>query len=170
MLLQVQPVSVTGQVVSVRGLTVAVGDFPAPVGAGCRIMRGGGILDARVIGFSGELTLVMPLGSTVGICRGDRVECTDGQPTISVGNEMLGRVVDGMARPIDGLGDLTPEMQMPLWPEPISPMMRRRISDPLVTGVRAIDSMLTLGKGQRIGQHQPSFGVSVVDFNSKAFA
>ena len=156
MLSQVQPVSVTGQVVSVRGLTVAVGDFPAPVGAGCRIMRGRSGLDARVIGFSGELTLVMPLGSTVGICRGDRVEGADGQPTVPVGDQMLGRVVDGMARPIDGLSDLTPEMHMPLWPEPISPMMRRRISQPLVTGVRAVDSMLTVGRGQRMGIFSPS--------------
>jgi flagellum-specific ATP synthase len=156
MLSQVQPVSVTGQVVSVRGLTVAVGDFPAPVGAGCRITRGHSALAARVIGFSGELTLVMPLGSTVGICRGDRVECTDGQPTVPVGDQMLGRVVDGMARPIDGLSDLTPEVHMPLWPEPISPMLRRRISEPLVTGVRAIDSMLTVGRGQRMGIFSPS--------------
>ena len=153
---QVQPVSVTGQVVSVRGLTVAVGDFPAPVGAGCRIMRGNSGLDARVIGFSGELTLVMPLGSTVGICRGDRVEGADGQPTVPVGDAMLGRVVDGMARPIDGLDDLTPQMHMPLWPDPISPMMRRRISDPLVTGVRAIDALLTVGRGQRMGIFSPS--------------
>jgi len=156
MLSQVQPVSVTGQVVSVRGLTVAVGDFPAPVGAGCKIIRGHSGLDARVIGFSGELTLVMPLGSTVGICRGDRVECTDGQPTVPVGDKMLGRVVDGMARPIDGFSDLAPDMHMPLWPEPISPMMRRRISEPLVTGVRAIDSMLTVGRGQRMGIFSPS--------------
>jgi len=156
MLSQVQPVSVTGQVVSVRGLTVAVGDFPAPVGAGCRIMRGPSGLDARVIGFSGELTLVMPLGSTMGICRGDRVEGAEGQPTVPVGDQMLGRVVDGMARPIDGLSDLEPEMHMPLWPEPISPMLRRRISQPLVTGVRAIDSMLTVGRGQRMGIFSPS--------------
>ena len=153
---QVQPVSVTGQVVSVRGLTVAVGDFPAPVGAGCRIIRGHSGLDARVIGFSGELTLVMPLGSTVGICRGDRVECTDGRPAVRVGNEMLGRVVDGMARPIDSLSDLAPETHMPLWPKPIPPMLRRRISEPLVTGVRAIDSMLTVGRGQRMGIFSPS--------------
>ncbi|MCP4375003.1 MAG: FliI/YscN family ATPase [bacterium] len=153
---QVQPVSVTGQVVSVRGLTVAVGDFPAPVGAGCRIIRPDSGLDARVIGFSGELTLVMPLGSTVGICRGDAVECTDGQPSVPVGNEMLGRVVDGMARPIDTLGDLVTGTHMPLWPEPIPPMMRRRISEPLVTGVRAIDSMLTVGRGQRMGIFSPS--------------
>jgi len=152
----IQPVSVTGQVVSVRGLTVAVGDFPAPVGAGCRIIRGHSGLDARVIGFSGELTLVMPLGSTVGICRGDRVEGADGQPTIRVGNEMLGRVVDGMARPIDSLGDLAPGTHMPLWPEPIPPMLRRRISKPLTTGVRAVDSMLTVGRGQRMGIFSPS--------------
>jgi len=156
MLSQVQPVSVTGQVVSVRGLTVAVGDFPAPVGAGCRIIRGRSGLDARVIGFSGELTLVMPLGSTVGICRGDRVEGANGQPTVPVGEQMLGRVVDGMARPIDGLNDLAPEMHMPLWPEPISPMLRRRISEPLVTGVRAVDSLLTVGRGQRMGIFSPS--------------
>jgi FliI/YscN family ATPase len=73
-----------------------------------------------------------------------------------VGDQMLGRVVDGMARPIDGLSDLASEMQMPLWPEPISPMMRRRISEPLVTGVRGIDSLLTVGRGQRMGIFSPS--------------
>jgi len=109
-----------------------------------------------VIGFSGERTLVMPLGSTVGICRGDRVECTDGQPSVPVADEMLGRVIDGMGDPIDSKGPLVPRTHMPLWPEPIAPMRRRRISEPLSTGVRAIDAMLTVGKGQRMGIFSPS--------------
>jgi len=153
---QVQPLGVTGQVVAVRGLTVAVGDFPAPVGAGCVITRGRRVLPARVIGFSGELTLVMPLGSTTGICRGDRVECTDAQPSIGACDEMLGRVIDGMGNPIDSKGPPAGAAHVPLWPEPIAPMQRRRISEPLSTGVRAVDAMLTVGKGQRMGIFSPS--------------
>jgi len=147
----VQPVSVSGQVTAVRGLTVAVGDFPAPVGAGCSIERSGGYLPARVIGFSGDQTLVMPLGSTVGICRGDRVECTSDEPTVAVGEQMLGRVLDASGRPIDGRGGLAVRARVPLWPGPIAAMQRRRITEPLPTGVKAVDAMLTVGRGQRMG-------------------
>jgi flagellum-specific ATP synthase len=150
-LCQIQPVSVVGQVMAVRGLTVSVGDFPAPVGAGCRILRAGGELEARVIGFWDDQTLVMPLGSTVGICRGNRVECTASEPTVAVGPGLLGRVVNALGKPIDGGGDFVAEARAPLWPEPIAPMLRRRISEPLATGVRAIDAVLTVGRGQRMG-------------------
>lgn len=148
---QLQPVSVTGQVHAVRGLTVSVSDFPAPVGAGCRILSANKSVEARVIGFHGDQTLVMPLGTTTGICRDDRVECITVSPGIAVGTGMLGRVIDGFGRPIDDKGDIPVEACVPLWPEPISALKRQRISEPLKTGVRAIDSMMTVGQGQRMG-------------------
>ncbi len=147
---QVQPVTVAGRVVAVRGLTVSVGGFPAPVGAGCRILCGGKTMEARVVGFCDSETLVMPLDGTTGICHGDQVECTTVEPTVPVGNDMLGRVVDGMARPIDDKGPIAVDAHAELWPRPISAMRRERITDPLCTGVKVIDAMLTVGVGQRM--------------------
>jgi len=146
----IQPVGVAGSVGAVRGLTVSVSDFPVPVGSSCRIVRGGRSVEARVIGFAGEQTLVMPLGAVTGICRGDRAIFSGAQQTLAVSPEMRGRVLDGLGRPIDGQEPFAVRARMPLWPEPIAPMGRRRISDPLPTGVRAIDTMLTVGRGQRV--------------------
>jgi len=147
----IQPVGVTGQVDAVCGLTVSVSDFPAPVGAGCGIVRGGRSVEARVIGFRGRHTLVMPLGATAGIAPGAQVVYRFSEPTIALGPGMLGRVVDGLGRPVDDGGPLSAHTSTIIWPEPIGPMTRRRITDPLATGVRAIDAMLTVGRGQRMG-------------------
>ena len=146
-----QPVGVTGRVSAVRGLTVSVADFPAPIGAACRIVRGGWGVEARVIGFADESTLIMPLGAMTGIRRGDRVACTFTEQTVGVGPDMLGRVLDGSARPVDGQGPFRVAARVPVWPEPLAPMRRRRITEPLGTGVRAIDALKTVGRGQRMG-------------------
>ena len=143
----VQPATVEGRVCGVRGLTVSVADFPAPVGGSCRIGDG---IEGRVIGFANEQTLVMALGSIAGICRGDRVRLVSRRQSIGVGAAMLGRVIDSQGKPIDGGADIVPQAQGPLWPGPISAMRRRRIDQPLATGVRAIDALLTIGCGQRM--------------------
>lgn len=147
----VEPLGISGRVSGVRGLTVSVSDFPAPIGAGCRIVRGGSGVDARVIGLTERETLVMPLGAMTGISRGDRVVLASAQQAVPTGAGMLGRVLDGALRPIDGRGDFRIDRQMPIWPEPIAPMRRRRIGDQLATGIRAVDAMLTVGRGQRMG-------------------
>ena len=147
----VQPVGITGQVSAVRGLTASVADFPAPVGAACRIVRGGRSVEARVIGFVNDEALVMPLGQMTGIARGDRVVCTCTEPTVWVGEPMLGRVLDGSGRPVDGRGGVHVDARRPIWPEPVAPMQRRRVTQPLATGIRCIDAMLTVGRGQRMG-------------------
>ena len=147
---QIQPVGVTGRVSAVRGLTVSVSDFPAPIGASCRIVRGGQDVEARVIGFSGDETLIMPLGATTGICRRDRVQFTSAEETVGLGPDMLGRVLDGFARPIDAQGEMRSVIRMPVWPEPMAAMDRRRISEPLTTGIRAVDAILAVGRGQRM--------------------
>ncbi len=144
-----QPVGVAGRVAAARGLTVGVADFPVPMGTGCLIGRGR--IEARVVGFAPGQTLVMPLGQTAGICQGDAVRCTFTSPTVAVGRGMLGRVLDGRGRPADGGPAVQFDTHMPIWPGPIDPMRRRRISDPLPVGVRAIDSLLTIGRGQRMG-------------------
>jgi flagellum-specific ATP synthase len=147
----VQPVGVSGRVTGVRGLSVSVGDFPAPMGAGCRIVRGSLSVEARVVGFAGEETVVMPMGAMAGICRGDRVVLTSAEQTVGVGPAMLGRVLDAFARPIDGMGEFRVEACVPIRPGPIPPMRRQRITEPLATGVRAIDATMTVGRGQRMG-------------------
>jgi len=163
MLETAQPVGIAGQVSAVRGLTVSVADFPAPVGAACRIVRGTRAVEARVIGFVNEEALVMPLGSIAGIARGDRVLCTCSEPTVCVGERMLGRVLDGLGRPVDRLGPLHVETRLPIWPEAASPMQRRRVTQPLGTGIRAIDAMLTVGRGQRMGIFSgPGVGKSIL--------
>jgi len=151
MLRRIQPVGLAGRVRAIRGLTVGVADFPAPVGAACRIAPGRGGVEGRVIGFAGAETLVMPLGCVEGVCRGDRVECGVGGQTVGVSPEMLGRLVDGLGRPIDGQGPVGIDRRMPIWPGPLGAMERRRITEPLPTGVRAMDAMLTSGRGQRMG-------------------
>ncbi len=122
-----------------------------PVGASCRISRDEWSIDGRVVGFAGDQTIVMPLGSTAGICRGDRVVCTSTEQNIAVGEGLLGRVINGLGEPIDGLGEIRLPTRASLWPAPISPLARRRIDQPLATGVRCIDGLLTVGKGQRMG-------------------
>jgi len=173
MLRGVQPIGLSGRVSGAGGLVVTVSDFPVPVGAGCRILRGGSLgasgaeaidsvapapvttatqgIAARVIGFAEDQTLVMPLGPLAGICRGDRVLCVSTEQVLPVGPAMLGRVLNGLGEPMDGRGPLAAETRMPLWPGAVSPLSRGRIRDPLATGVRAIDGLLTVGRGQRMG-------------------
>lgn len=147
----VQPVGVTGQVSAVRGLTVSVRDLPVPVGASCRIEHGERSVEGRVIGFGGQETLVMPMGALRGVCRGDRVVCTSTEQTLSVSPDMLGRVLNGLGRPIDGGAPLGAGEHISVWPSPIPAMRRKRITHPMGTGVRVIDTMLTVGQGQRMG-------------------
>ena len=151
MVRHIQPLGVSGRVSAVRGLTVSVADFPAPIGAGCRVEGLAGAVEARVVGFADQQTLVMPMGAMTGICQGARVVLTTSRQSVAVGEAVLGRVLDGTGRPIDERGPLTTTAHMPIWPEPIAAMQRRRITAPLCTGVRAIDALLTVGRGQRMG-------------------
>lgn len=148
---RMDPIGVEGRVGAVQGLTVLVDDFPVVVGALVAVCAAGGDRFGEVIGFDGKRAIVMMLGQTNGVRPGDRVESIETQPTVDVGEDMLGRVVNGLCQPIDGgpgLSDLHPQ---PLYPDPIGAMQRSRVSEPLPTGVRAIDLMTTLGRGQRLG-------------------
>jgi flagellum-specific ATP synthase len=150
-----QPIAVIGRVEAVRGLSLLVRDLPAPVGSLVHLpelgSRGSSTAVGEVVGFSGLMTIVMMLGQTTGIRSGDRVVALHANKTVAVGRCMLGRVLNGLGEPIDGgppLHDLLPQ---PLDPAPLPSMSRSRITTPMPTGVRAIDLMTTLGKGQRIG-------------------
>lgn len=148
---RMDPIRIEGRVGAVQGLTVLVDDFPVVVGAMVGVLSSGGDRLGEVIGFDGRRAIVMMLGQTNGVRPGDRVRSLETRPTVDVGDSMLGRVVNGLCQPIDGgpgLHDLHPQ---PLYPEPIGAMARSRVSQPLPTGVRAIDLMTTLGRGQRLG-------------------
>ncbi len=141
-----------GRVVQTVGATIAAGGFAAPVGAMAEIHRSAAApLPAEVIGFRDHLTLLSPLDSMSGVRRGDRVRLCRTSRTLLVGEGLLGRVVDACGRPLDG-------KPMPMLPHrgdldarPPNPVQRPRINAPLSTGIRAIDGLLTCGRGQRIG-------------------
>lgn len=140
---------VTGRIASLRGLTVLVDDLPLPSGAtvGLGVARERG----EVVGFDGRRAVVMPFGSTTGLRAGDPASGVASEPFVRVGKQSLGRIVDAFGDPIDGKGRIQETRRCPLSPAPIAPMDRRRIAQPLATGVRAIDGLLTAGRGQRLG-------------------
>ncbi|HRP62208.1 MAG TPA: FliI/YscN family ATPase [Phycisphaerales bacterium] len=149
-----QPRRLTGSVAVVRGLTVLVDELPLPIGAMVRIVPKRGVASTgrgEVIGFDGRRSVVMLLGTSDGIAPGCRVIGEQVTRTITVGHSLLGRVINGLGEPLDGRPlPLDGSMRL-LDPPPTPAMRRRRIVDPLPTGVAAIDAMLTLGKGQRVG-------------------
>jgi flagellum-specific ATP synthase len=146
------PVSLCGSVVRTAGMTAAVADFPAPLGAVAEIERqSGGPVAAEVIGFHDELTLVSLLDNVEGLRRGNRVRLVKSSRWIRVGSALLGRVIDAQGRPLDGRPRPALEARVPLARKPPPATHRPRIDMPLATGVRAIDGLLTCGKGQRMG-------------------
>lgn len=149
-----QPLRIVGSVAALRGMSVLVEDLPAPVGAIVSIRSGNlnqNAVQGEIVGFTKEHAVVMLLGQTGGIRPGDRVYAEQSSPTVNVSRLMLGRVLDGTGRPIDGGPAIRDTHPVPLNPEPISPMLRKRIRQSLATGVRALDGMTTLGRGQRLG-------------------
>jgi len=148
---RLMPQQLAGTVTQVQGLTLRVADLSLPIGAVVHIGGRSGKVAGEVVGFDDDKTIVMLLGDTTGIRRGDRVISAEASPVARVGEQLLGRIVDGMGKPIDGRGALAETVCRPLTPGPVDPLGRTGIDQPLGTGVRAIDSMLTVGRGQRLG-------------------
>ncbi|CAN5705634.1 flagellar protein export ATPase FliI [soil metagenome] len=148
-----QPLRVTGRVAAVKGLSVLVQDLPLPVGSLVRVERaaGGTVLMAEVVGFAGQQTVIMSLGQTGGIAVGDRAVGLHAARSALVGSALLGRVVNGLAEPIDGLGPIYGTRPVGIDPPPRAATERVRVTEPLMTGVSALDLMTTLGRGQRLG-------------------
>jgi flagellum-specific ATP synthase len=149
---QLLPTAIWGSVVRTVGMTAAVSDFPAPVGAIVEIQRQSGKpLAAEVVGFRDDLTIVYLLDEINGIRRGNRVRLVRTSRWLRVGKELLGRVVDAAARTIDDKPRPTLADRIAFEPQPLSAIQRPRIDTPLSTGIRAIDGLLTCGRGQRMG-------------------
>jgi flagellum-specific ATP synthase len=143
---------VEGQLARMIGLTLEALGCQAAVGDRCEVMAtDGASVEAEVVGFSGDRLYLMPTGDVHGVKPGARVIPRPGAGYVRVGPEMLGRVVDGGGEPLDGRGPLYVEDRARLAGVPLNPLLRAPILRPLDVGVRAINSLLTVGRGQRVG-------------------
>jgi flagellum-specific ATP synthase len=152
-LAQVDVPKVYGKVVGVVGLVIEASMPHTSIGDLCRISADGvhGWIPAEVVGFRQGRTLLMPLGRVEGVQPGSRVGSHKRKATVHVGPQLLGRVIDPMGQPLDGGGPLLLPDEMPLYGTPLNPLHRALIREPLTVGIRAIDGLLTCGKGQRLG-------------------
>lgn len=170
---QITPWRTSGRLTRVAGLVMEASGLKLATGVSCRVVvPGGQQVDAEVVGFSGERLFLMPATDVYGLAPGALVEvsgsCTSEPPLISkpyvrrrriedrirqvaVGPELLGRVIDGAGRPLDRLGAVEASRRVPLYARPFNPMEREPIKDVLDVGVRAINALLTVGRGQRMG-------------------
>lgn len=161
-----------GRLTRINGLVMEAAGLKLPLGSSCRIYpQAGAPVEAEVVGFAGEKLFLMPSDDVYGLAPGSRVVAVDSpapaphiegpiphrRRTIDrakqapVGDELLGRVVDGVGRPLDNKGILVTAQTRTLQSRPINPMSRAAIEQPLDVGIRAINALLTVGRGQRMG-------------------
>jgi flagellum-specific ATP synthase len=144
---------VSGQVVKSVGLIVEATGIRAGVGQICEIRNSSkeGSLLAEIIGFNGENLILMALDESSGVSPGAEIRMINKPLMINISDSIMGRVIDGLGNPIDGKGPIKGNDFITLNNKPPHPLQRRRISEPFYTGIRAIDSLITIGKGQRMG-------------------
>ncbi|MGZ8289020.1 MAG: hypothetical protein ACXWU7_07530, partial [Telluria sp.] len=166
----VEPMQVSGRVTRVAGLVMECVGLKLAVGSACTIpLASGARIEAEVVGFEGERLFLMPQSDIEGVVPGTRVfpveasvprpgtvdhprrRPSDRARHLPVGDKLLGRVVDGAGRPLDGLGPLGTDEVAPINARPVNPLDRAPITETLDVGVRAINAMLTVGRGQRLG-------------------
>jgi flagellum-specific ATP synthase len=167
------PIASSGRLTRVSGLVMEAVGLRMPVGSQCHIqIPGGQSIEAEVAGFAGDRLFIMPATDIYGVMPGARVipdnplaaqpprlgmryiprrRAQDRVRQVPVGDTLLGRVLDGAGRPLDGLGPLMLERRVPLYSRPINPLERAPIRQTLDVGVRAINGLLTVGRGQRLG-------------------
>ncbi|NLY61267.1 MAG: flagellar protein export ATPase FliI [Clostridiales bacterium] len=146
-------ISYTGQVTQVIGLTIESRGPSVQLGEVCLLYNHSRThaIRAEVVGFKENRVLLMPLGDVQGIGPGSLVEATHKSLKIPVGNELIGRVLDGLGNPMDGNGPILNPEWVPIDNSPPNPLDRKRITEPITLGIKAIDGLLTCGKGQRLG-------------------
>ena len=148
----IEPMLLTGRVRELAGLLIASQGPAAAVNDFCEIFTSGGqSIRAQVIGFRDGRVLLMPLEQTTGLQAGDMIVARPEAARVEVSQQLLGRVLDGFGKPMDGGAAIALERLYDLHAQPPGPLEREHITEPLVTGVRAIDSLLPIGKGQRVG-------------------
>ncbi|HLA36704.1 MAG TPA: flagellar protein export ATPase FliI [Rhodocyclaceae bacterium] len=167
-----QPWQVAGRLNRINGLVMEASGLKLPLGSGCRIqIPGDGMIEAEVVGFSGDRLYMMPTEDIYGVAPGSLVfplELPHTPPTfghaaiphrrgpdrakhLPVGDALLGRVVDGNGRPLDSLGPLHAKDVRSLASRPLNPLLREPIRHTMDVGIRAINALLTVGRGQRLG-------------------
>lgn len=148
----IKPITYLGRVSQIIGLTIESIGPHVSMGEMCRIkLDDSKDIRTEVVGFKNSRVLLMPLGEMDGIGLGQEVRATGEILTVSVGESLKGRVLNGLGEPIDGKGPLLSDQEYPVQNEAPDPLMRNRISKPLKMGVKTIDGLLTVGRGQRIG-------------------
>ncbi|SFP59333.1 flagellar protein export ATPase FliI [Caldicoprobacter faecalis] len=149
----IEVIKCTGQVVQVIGLTIEAEAPVGEVGEICHIYntREAAYIPAEIVGFRKDRILLMPYGELNGIGPGSKVVFTNKPFMVAVGSQLIGRILDGLGNPMDDKGPVELEKWVSIQNVPPHPLNRQRISTPLVLGVRAIDGLLTCGRGQRLG-------------------
>ena len=168
----VQPWQVAGRLTRINGLVMEASGLKLPLGSGCRIqIPGDGMIEAEVVGFSGDRLYMMPTEDIYGVAPGSLVfplelphtppvfghapiphrRGPDRAKHLPVGDALLGRVVDGNGRPLDSLGPLHAKDVRSLASRPLNPLLREPIRHTMDVGIRAINALLTVGRGQRLG-------------------
>lgn len=143
---------VEGVLTRMVGLTLEAMGCQAPIGARCDVITPNGHkVETEVVGFSGDKLYLMPTSDIRGLVPNSRVIPTSHSSAVKVGTELLGRVIDGRGRPLDDKGPLKTRQHMPLEGRQINPLSRTPIREPLDVGVRAINTMASIGRGQRMG-------------------
>jgi len=153
---RVTPATIRGRVSKAVGMLIDASGIQAHVGELCELVTPGEPpLLAEVVGFRDNTAILTPLGPITGISALTEVLPTGRGHVCPVGAGLLGRVLDALGQPIDEKGPLKTRTLLPVHREPVSPLARRMIEAPLPTGIRAVDSLLTLGEGQRVGVFAP---------------
>jgi flagellum-specific ATP synthase len=148
----VPPPVVAGCLTRMVGLTLEASGCQAAVGDRCEIVSADDShIEAEVVGFAGERLYLMPTGDIHGLKPNARVVPRTHAGTVRVGPKLLGRIVDGACKPLDGQGPIEAEASVRLTGSPINPLLRQPITQPLDVGIRAINGLLTIGRGQRVG-------------------
>ena len=150
--LRIPPPQRSGTLVRLVGLTLETRGIMAPLGALCEVIgQSGHRIEAEVVGFHEKTLFLMPFTDPAGVGPGDTVRVVNASAQVRLGTGLLGRVIDGRGQPLDGrpLTDLPDTL--PLLGQPLNPMERGPIQSILDVGVKAINSVLTIGQGQRIG-------------------
>lgn len=147
------PLVKIGKVTKVVGLTIEGKSPIASIGEVYDIhLRGkSSSVTTEIVGFKGENVILMPMERLQGISAGCQIISEKKAPAVRVGEGLLGRVIDGMGHPIDSMGKIGWDTEYPLYNKPVNPLTRSYITEPLDLGIRAVNGLLTCGKGQRIG-------------------
>jgi len=146
-----QPVRLAGKIVKVAGIVAEANGPGLSVGSLCAIKNSEGLnVDAEVVGFNERRVIIMPFGEMRGIKPGSRIVAKSKRPAVQVGEAYLGRVIDGLGRPIDGKGIIRGERKYSIYGDVLNPLKREIIHDVIDVGICSINALLTIGKGQRI--------------------